>query len=113
MLGSDTLAFDSEIPEGLNDDDLAKGEWDSQPREVTVLPKPKPKGKWSGESMYPKLLQGELLFITAGEDYTSSDVPEPELIVTVLSREAFLFSDLERAHLQHLSSLPCMSRALP
>jgi hypothetical protein len=65
-MGSDTLAFASEIPEGLNDDDLAKGERDSQPRDVTVLPKSK--GKWRGESMYPKLLQGERLFIT-GIDY--------------------------------------------
>lgn len=66
MLGSDTLAFASEIPEELKDDDLAQGERDSQPRDVTALPKSK--GKWRGESMYPKLLQGELLFIT-GIDY--------------------------------------------
>jgi len=66
MLGSDTLAFASEIPEGFKDGDLAQGERDSQPRDVTVLPKSK--AKWRGESMYPKLLQGELLFIT-GIDY--------------------------------------------
>jgi hypothetical protein len=56
MLGSDTLAFASEIPEGIKDGVLPIEEQVSKPQDPTVPAKSK--GKWRGESMYPKLLQG-------------------------------------------------------
>ena len=58
MLGSDTLAFASEIPEGIKAGVLPIEEQVSENQDVTVPAKSK--GKWRGESMYPKLLQGNI-----------------------------------------------------
>lgn len=54
MLGPDTLAFAPEIPKDL----AAEAGGDEDDTSVPTVAGKKPVSKWRGESMYPKLLQG-------------------------------------------------------
>lgn len=66
MLGSDTLAFASEILEGIKDGVLLKEDQVSEPQDASVPAKSK--GKWRDESMYPKLLQGGQIALSQMKD---------------------------------------------
>lgn len=79
----------------------------------------KPDNPWKGKSMYPVLLEGAQstqTYRTQVHQLKSTLLLYPltiELITTVLDYEPFLFTETERAHLQHLRSLSCTRSIVP